>query len=48
LECAAAIDVLCAKGRKSKEEVVEGKEILVEIVSMLVGLIRANSKEREY
>ena len=46
LECAACLDVLVAK--KIVEETVtsEGKKKLVEIVSMLVGLIRANSSER--
>lgn len=46
LECAAALDVLVAKGRCSPEEVRPGKEKLLSIVSMLVGLIRANSGHR--
>ncbi len=37
LECAACLDVL----------VEEGKSVLIEIVSMLVGLIRANSETRQ-
>ncbi|NOZ38780.1 MAG: four helix bundle protein [Planctomycetes bacterium] len=46
LECAACLDVLIAKEAVSDEKVLEGKEILVEIVSMIVGLIRSNSKDR--
>jgi len=43
LECAAALDVLVAKGRANESEVAEGKDTLVQVVSMLVGLIKANS-----
>ena len=43
LECSAALDVLVAKGRCSADEVVSGKDRLWRIVSMLVGLIKANS-----
>ena len=46
LESAAALDVLVAKGRCSVEEVSPGKDRLWSIVSMLVGLIRANSDYR--
>jgi four helix bundle protein len=46
LECAAALDVLVAKGRSSCEEVQPGKDRLWSIVSMLVALIRANSDYR--
>ncbi len=46
LECAAALDVLAAKGRWSAENLEPGKERLFRIVSMLVGLIRANSGYR--
>jgi four helix bundle protein len=46
LECAAALDVLVAKGRCPKEEVLPGKDRLWSIVSMLVGLIKANSEYR--
>ena len=46
LECAAALDVLVAKGRCSGPEVSAGKDSLVHIVSLLVGLIRANSAYR--
>jgi four helix bundle protein len=46
LECAAALDVLVAKGRCAQEEVLSGKDRLRSIVSMLVGLIKANSDYR--
>ena len=46
LESAAALDVLVAKGRCSKEEVLPGKDRLWSIVSMLVALIKANSDYR--
>lgn len=47
LECAACLDVLVAKKKIEEAKADEGKDSLVEIVSMLVGLIRANSEERE-
>jgi len=43
LESAAALDVLVAKGRRPGEEVQPGKDRLWSVVSMLVGLIKANS-----
>jgi four helix bundle protein len=46
LECAAALDVLVAKGRCEVAVVGPGKERLRGIVSMLVGLIKANSDYR--
>ena len=46
LECAACLDVLVAKKLIQVPNAVEGKAPLVEIVSMLVGLIRANSETR--
>jgi four helix bundle protein len=46
LECAAALDVLVAKGIVPESEIYRGKEVLAEIVSMLFGLIRANSSDR--
>ena len=46
LECAAALDVLVAKGRCSEEEVQSGKARLLSVVSMLIGLIKANSDYR--
>ncbi|MCB0283409.1 MAG: four helix bundle protein [Calditrichaeota bacterium] len=42
-ECAAGLDILVAQGAVDKEEVLKGKEILLNIVNMLVGLIRTNS-----
>jgi len=44
LECAACLDVLVAK--KRLVEAGSGKEILIRIVSMLVGLIRSTSSDR--
>jgi len=46
LECAAALDVLVAKGRCDVALVDSGKDRLRGIVSMLVGLIKANSDYR--
>jgi len=46
LECAAALDVLVAKGIFTQQEVEEGKADLVELTAMLVGLIRSNSESR--
>ncbi len=46
LECAAALDVIVAKGQLQEPTVRPGKERLRGIVSMLVGLIRANSDYR--
>jgi four helix bundle protein len=46
LECAAALDVLVAKGRCESDEIIPAKERLRGIVSMLVGLIKANSDYR--
>jgi four helix bundle protein len=41
LECAARLDVLMAKKLSTEAEVSPGKEQLLEIVSMLVGLINS-------
>ena len=46
LECAACLDILVAKEILTREEVQPGKELLVGIVSMLVGLIKSNSVDR--
>jgi four helix bundle protein len=46
LECAAALDVLVAKAKCELTEVLPGKERLRGVVSMLVGLIKANSDYR--
>ena len=47
LECAACLDVLVAKSLVEQTVTMEGKEMLIEIVSMLVGLIRSNSPSRD-
>ena len=46
LECAAALDVLVARKILTETDSEPGKLALVEIVSMLVGLIRSNSESR--
>ncbi len=46
LECAACLDVLLAK--KHLVQADDGKQILIRIVSMLVGLIRCTSTDRVY
>jgi len=48
LECAAALDVLIAKSQCNISEIMAGKECLKRIVSMLVGLIKANSDYRAH
>lgn len=48
LECAACLGVLVARRKVTKERIAYAKEMLVRIVSMLVGLIRANSDARSY
>jgi four helix bundle protein len=48
LECAAALDLLASQGRCPLPEVAPGKDRLRRIVSMLVGLIKANSDYRLY
>ena len=45
LESAAALDILLAKGLMKEEEIVDGKQMLFEIVSMLVGLINVHSEK---
>ena len=47
LECAACLDVLVAKMKIEQSVTAEGKRMLLEIVSMLVGLIRSNSTSRD-
>ena len=44
LECAACLDVLVAKKKINGDEIKKGKNQLYQIVSMLIGLIRANSQ----
>ena len=48
LVCAACLDVLVAKDQFSSTDVEQGKQKLIEIVSMLVGLIRFNSDNRVF
>lgn len=43
LECAACLDTLFKKDKISETLKDEGKRILIEIVSMLIGLIKSNS-----
>ena len=43
LECAACLDVLVAKQKIDENKIKKEKEHLYRIVSMLIGLIRANS-----
>lgn len=47
LECAACLDVLLAKKRIDSGTAEIGKASLLEVVSMLVGLIRSNSPDRK-
>ena len=48
LESAAALDILAAKELIKPDETGDGKEMLKEIVSMLVGLIKRQSGDRVY
>lgn len=48
LECASGLDIQYIKNMISKEELYKGKSLLREVVSMLVGLIKNNSKDRIY
>ena len=48
LECAACLDVMIAKRFVEANDVQEGKTMLVKMVSMLFGLIRANSDVRVF
>ena len=47
LECAAALDVLLAKGKVTPDQIRAGKRSLQKIVRMLIGLIKRNST-RDY
>jgi four helix bundle protein len=47
LECAAALDVLVARGKAARQHVTPGKVRLQRIVRMLIGLIKRNS-DRSY
>ena len=48
LECAACLDVLVVKKVLPSVDVIEGKQILLSIVSMLVGLIKSVAPDRVY
>jgi four helix bundle protein len=48
LESGACLDVIVAKGLAQRHEIEQGKQMLVSIVSMLYGLIRANSPDRVF
>ena len=47
LECAAALDVLVAKGKLNPDQIPAGKERLQRIVQMLMGLLKTHST-RDY
>src|SRR5438477_185130 len=47
LECAACLDVLVVK-KILKQEITEAKAVLIKVVSMLVGLIKAVAPARVY
>ena len=47
LECAAGLDTLVAKSKLTPEQIRPGKQMLQQIVRMLMGLIKRNST-REY
>ena len=46
LECAACLDIAISKELATTEETSAGKEMLLSIVSMLVGLIKSTSPDR--
>lgn len=46
LECAGCLDLLFIKKLIAEPELEEGKRLLKDIVSLLVGLIRSNSPDR--
>ena len=46
LECAACLDVLVARTLLNESDILEGKQELTGIVSMLVGLIKSLSEDR--
>jgi len=46
LECAACLDILCNRNVIPEKAAREGKDILLKIVRMLVGLIRTTSDTR--
>lgn len=46
LECAACLDVLVAKGKCAGAEIEPGKELLREVVALLIGLIKSIAPDR--
>jgi len=48
LECAACLDVMIAKQFVERDDIQQGKTMLVKMVSMWFGLIRANSDVRVF
>jgi four helix bundle protein len=48
LECAACLDVMTAKEFVERDDIQQGKTMLVKMVSMLFGLTRANSDARVF
>jgi four helix bundle protein len=48
LECAACLDVLVIKKVLKSADISEAKEILIRVVSMLVGLIKSVAPDRLY
>lgn len=48
LECAACLDVLVVKEVLKNQEIIDAKTILIKVVSMLVGLIKAVAPDRVY
>jgi four helix bundle protein len=48
LECAACLDVLAVKKVLKNQEIADPKTILIKVVSMLVGLIKAVAPDRVY
>jgi four helix bundle protein len=43
LECASCLDILLRKKKISEDEMTQGKKLLYEIASMLIGLIKSKS-----
>ena len=48
VECSACLEVIVAKRFAKPQDVAAGKSAMVEVVSMLFGMIRANSDVRLY
>ncbi len=43
LECGSSLDILVRRRKVDQQRIKEGKQLLTDIVSMLVGLIKSNS-----